>query len=84
MTAKEKEEILERLEQSKQLERKLDIATDALTTINNSRIEREISTETAQRNIWYAIKEMPKEYRDAIAVVIKKWGEDINEEYKKL
>lgn len=84
MTAKEKEELLDRLHRAKQLERTLEIVTDALTTICHPSVECEISTETAQRNIWYAIKEMPKEYRDAIVVVIKKWGEQVDEEYKKL
>lgn len=84
MTAKEKEEIKSRLERAEYLERTLAIVTDALSTINNPDFERNISTESAARNVWYALRAMPKEYRDAIAVVVKKWGENINEEYKKL
>lgn len=84
MTAKEKEEIKSRLERADYLERTLEIATDALTAINNPNLESRNSTEALARNVWYALRAMPKEYRDAIADVVKKWGESVNEEYKKL
>lgn len=84
MTSNEKQQLLDRLQRASQLERTMEIATDALTAISNPNIEREISTETTARNIWYAIKEMPNKYRDAIIDVVKEWGEQVNEEYKKL
>lgn len=84
MTAKEKEEIKSRLERAEYLERRLEIVTDALTLIQHPQIERQKGTQKAAETVWYAIREMPKEYVDAICAVIRKWGVNINEEYKKL
>lgn len=80
MTAKEKEEIKARIYRAEQLERRLEIVTDALAAIQYP----EIGKGNGADPVWIAIERMPKEYRDAIAVVVKKWGESINEEYKKL
>lgn len=84
MTAKEKEEIKSRLERAEYLERVLAIVTDALTPINNPDIEREKSSESVAMAVWCAIRAMPKKHRDAIAEIVNKWGEQVNEEYKKL
>ncbi|MBD5381974.1 hypothetical protein [Clavibacter sp.] len=84
MTAKEKKQILDRLQRANQLERTLEKATDVLTLIHHPQIEREMGTQKVAEAVWSAIREMPQEYVDAICVIVKKWGEDVNEEYKKL
>lgn len=79
MTAKEKKEIKLRLKRAEQLERTLEMAIDAITVIQNPELP-----ESEYECLRYALRQMPKEYRDAIAVCVKKWGEQLNEEYKKL
>lgn len=79
MTAKEKEEIKSRLKRAEHLERTLEIVTDAMTVIQHPELP-----ESAYECLSCALRQMPNEYRDAISDVIKKWGEQLNEEYKKL
>lgn len=80
MTAKEKEEIKSRLERAEYLERMLELEPDALTAINYP----EIGKGNGAEYVWLAIEKMPKNYRNVIADAVRLWGEDINEEYKKL